>query len=127
MNLVILGAGESGVGTAILGKQKGYDVFVSDKSAIAKKYKEVLLNNNIEFEEEQHSEEQHSAEQHLAEQQLEEQHSDESIHIQETNQSHSESQLEDRAAEPSDMQDPLESSVKTPAPLQKNEFNTESK
>ncbi len=57
MNLVILGAGESGVGTAILGKQKGYDVFVSDKSAIAKKYKEVLLNNNIEFEEEQHSEE----------------------------------------------------------------------
>ena len=77
--------------------------------------------------EEQHSEEQHSAEQHLAEQQLEEQHSDESIHIQETNQSHSESQLEDRAAEPSDLQDPLESSVKTPAPLQKNEFNTESK
>lgn len=57
MNLVILGAGESGVGTAILGKQKGYDVFVSDKSAIAKKYKEVLLNNNIEFEEEHHSEE----------------------------------------------------------------------
>lgn len=75
----------------------------------------------------QHSEEQHSEEQHSAEQQLEKQHSDESIHIQETNQSHSESQLEDRAAEPSDMQDPLESSVKTPAPLQTNEFNTESK
>ena len=57
MKLVILGAGESGIGTAILGKQKGYDVFVSDKGAIAKKYKEVLLNNEIEFEEEQHSEE----------------------------------------------------------------------
>jgi len=57
MKLVILGAGESGVGTAILGKQKGYDVFVSDKGAIAIKYKEVLLNNNIEFEELQHSEE----------------------------------------------------------------------
>lgn len=57
MKLVILGAGESGIGTAILGKQKGYDVFVSDKGAIANKYKEVLLNNSIEFEEEQHSEE----------------------------------------------------------------------
>jgi len=57
MKLVILGAGESGIGTAILGKQKGYDVFVSDKGAIAKKYKEVLLNNEIKFEEEQHSEE----------------------------------------------------------------------
>jgi len=57
MKLVVLGAGESGVGTAILGKQKGYEVFVSDKSEISKKYKEVLLNNNIEFEEKQHSEE----------------------------------------------------------------------
>jgi len=57
MKLVILGAGESGIGTAILGKQKGYDVFVSDKGAIANKYKEVLLNNSIEFEEGQHSEE----------------------------------------------------------------------
>jgi UDP-N-acetylmuramoylalanine--D-glutamate ligase len=57
MKLVVLGAGESGVGTAILGKQKGYDVFVSDKGIIAKKYKEVLLNNEIDFEEAQHSEE----------------------------------------------------------------------
>ena len=35
--LVILGGGESGVGTAILGKQKGYKVFVSDKGDISKK------------------------------------------------------------------------------------------
>ena len=54
--LVVLGGGESGVGTAILGKQKGYEVFVSDKGEIAEKYKEVLLHNNIDFEEKQHSE-----------------------------------------------------------------------
>ncbi|AQS93896.1 UDP-N-acetylmuramoyl-L-alanine--D-glutamate ligase [Polaribacter sp. BM10] len=54
--LVILGAGESGVGTALLGKQKGFEVFVSDKGVIAKKYKEVLLNNNIVFEEGKHTE-----------------------------------------------------------------------
>lgn len=51
-----MGAGESGVGTAILGKQKGYDVFVSDKGMIAEKYKKVLLNNNILFEEGKHTE-----------------------------------------------------------------------
>jgi UDP-N-acetylmuramoylalanine--D-glutamate ligase len=56
MNLVVLGAGESGVGTAILGKQKGYNVLVSDKGSIAKKYKEVLLNNDILFEEGKHTE-----------------------------------------------------------------------
>ena len=55
--LVVLGGGESGVGTAILGKYKGYDVFVSDKGKIAEKYKEVLLHNDINFEEQQHSEE----------------------------------------------------------------------
>jgi len=54
--LVILGGGESGAGTAILGKQKGYKVFVSDKGEISKKYKEVLLNNEIDFEENQHTE-----------------------------------------------------------------------
>ena len=54
--LVILGAGESGVGTAILGKQKGYNVFVSDKGTIAEKYKKVLLNNDISFEEGNHTE-----------------------------------------------------------------------
>ncbi|WP_218598369.1 UDP-N-acetylmuramoyl-L-alanine--D-glutamate ligase [Polaribacter sp. NJDZ03] len=54
--LVILGGGESGVGTALLGKQKGYEIFVSDKNKIAKEYKEVLLNNEIDFEENQHTE-----------------------------------------------------------------------
>ncbi|UMB62114.1 UDP-N-acetylmuramoyl-L-alanine--D-glutamate ligase [Lutibacter sp. A80] len=54
--LVVLGAGESGVGSAILGKQKGYDVFVSDMGTIAEKYKKVLLDNEISFEEGNHSE-----------------------------------------------------------------------
>ena len=54
--LVILGGGESGVGAAILGKQKGYEVFVSDKGELSKKYKEVLLNSKIEFEEKTHTE-----------------------------------------------------------------------
>ncbi|WP_179333473.1 UDP-N-acetylmuramoyl-L-alanine--D-glutamate ligase [Winogradskyella costae] len=54
--LVILGGGESGVGTALLGKAKGYEVFVSDKGKIKEKYKNVLLNNEIEFEDEQHTE-----------------------------------------------------------------------
>ena len=54
--LVILGGGESGVGTALLGKAKGYEVFVSDKGKIAEKYKEVLVNNEIDWEEEKHTE-----------------------------------------------------------------------
>ena len=54
--LVILGAGESGVGTAILGKLKGFEVFVSDRGKIAEKYKEVLLHNAIPFEEGFHTE-----------------------------------------------------------------------
>ncbi|EPR74808.1 UDP-N-acetylmuramoylalanine--D-glutamate ligase [Winogradskyella psychrotolerans RS-3] len=54
--LVILGGGESGVGTALLGKAKRYEVFVSDKGKIKEKYKDVLLNNEIEFEDEQHTE-----------------------------------------------------------------------
>ncbi|MFK2820449.1 UDP-N-acetylmuramoyl-L-alanine--D-glutamate ligase [Flavobacteriaceae sp. LMIT009] len=54
--LVVLGAGESGVGTALLGKKKEYEVFVSDKGAIAEKYKEVLIHNEIEWEEGQHTE-----------------------------------------------------------------------
>jgi UDP-N-acetylmuramoylalanine--D-glutamate ligase len=57
MRLVILGGGESGIGTAILGLKKGYDVFVSDNGVIAKKYKQVLLSNKIAFEEDGHSEE----------------------------------------------------------------------
>ena len=54
--LVILGGGESGVGTAILGKKKGYDVFVSDFGKIKENYKEVLTINKIAWEEEQHTE-----------------------------------------------------------------------
>ena len=54
--LVILGGGESGIGTAILGKKEGYDVFVSDFEKIAYNYKEVLIINQIQFEEEQHTE-----------------------------------------------------------------------
>lgn len=55
--MVILGGGESGVGTAILGKKKGFEVFVSDFGKIKEKYKQVLINNGIEWEEEGHSEE----------------------------------------------------------------------
>ncbi|WP_309641929.1 UDP-N-acetylmuramoyl-L-alanine--D-glutamate ligase [Flavobacterium sp.] len=54
--LVILGGGESGVGTAILGKHKGYDVFVSDFGKIKDHYKEVLTINGIKWEEETHTE-----------------------------------------------------------------------
>ena len=57
MRLVVLGGGESGVGTAILGKNKGYDVFVSDYGKIKENYKEVLINNGIAWEEEKHTEE----------------------------------------------------------------------
>lgn len=55
MRLVILGAGESGVGTALLGKHKGYEVFVSDYGNIAPKYQEVLTKNKIEWEQQQHT------------------------------------------------------------------------
>ena len=48
--LVILGAGESGIGTALLAKQKGYDVFVSDASIIKPNYQKELEANQIEFE-----------------------------------------------------------------------------
>ncbi|RAJ22695.1 UDP-N-acetylmuramoylalanine--D-glutamate ligase [Gelidibacter algens] len=54
--LVILGGGESGVGTALLAKTKGYDVFLSDKGKIKDHYKKVLLHHEIEFEDEQHTE-----------------------------------------------------------------------
>lgn len=55
--LVILGGGESGVGTAILGKKKGYEVFVSDFGQIKENYKEVLALNKLEWEEGRHTEE----------------------------------------------------------------------
>ncbi|WP_053976106.1 UDP-N-acetylmuramoyl-L-alanine--D-glutamate ligase [Mangrovimonas xylaniphaga] len=54
--LVILGGGESGVGTALLGKAKGFEVFVSDKGKIKEKYKQVLIHHEIDWEEEQHTE-----------------------------------------------------------------------
>lgn len=53
--LVILGAGESGVGAAILGKKKGFDVFVSDQGKIREKYLQVLKEYQIDFEEGMHS------------------------------------------------------------------------
>ena len=53
--LVILGGGESGVGTAILGKQQGYDVFVSDYGKIKDNYKEVLKHYDIKWEDQTHT------------------------------------------------------------------------
>jgi UDP-N-acetylmuramoylalanine--D-glutamate ligase len=55
--IVILGAGESGVGAAILADKERYTVFVSDAGKIADKYKSVLVGKGIEFEEGKHSEE----------------------------------------------------------------------
>ena len=55
MRLVILGAGESGTGTAILAKKQGYDVFVSDMGGIKDKYKALLDSHGIEWEEGQHT------------------------------------------------------------------------
>ena len=53
--LIILGAGESGVGAAILGKVRGYDVFVSDGGSIKESYRKELEQHNILFEEGGHS------------------------------------------------------------------------
>ncbi len=53
--LVVLGAGESGVGAAILGKEKGWDVFVSDYGTIAPHYREMLDSENIPWEDGRHS------------------------------------------------------------------------
>lgn len=54
--LVILGAGESGVGAAILGKDKGFDVFVSDFGIIADSYQRQLKEEGIAFESGEHTE-----------------------------------------------------------------------
>jgi len=54
--LIILGAGESGAGAAVLAKKKGFEVFVSDSGKIAEQYKNVLCHNEIEWEEGQHNE-----------------------------------------------------------------------
>ncbi len=55
MKLVILGAGESGAGAAVLGKDKGWDVFVSDYGTIKQKYKDLLDAENIPWEEGSHT------------------------------------------------------------------------
>jgi UDP-N-acetylmuramoylalanine--D-glutamate ligase len=55
--LVILGGGESGVGSAILGKARGFDVFLSDKGAIAQNYRDQLEEEGIRYEEGRHTEE----------------------------------------------------------------------
>lgn len=54
--LVILGGGESGVGAALLGKEKEYKVFLSDSGKIAQKFIDVLIHNEIEWEDETHTE-----------------------------------------------------------------------
>lgn len=53
--LVILGGGESGVGAALLGKARGYDVFLSDQNPLQPVYRDLLLKENIAFEEGQHT------------------------------------------------------------------------
>ena len=55
--IVVLGAGESGAGAAVLAKEKGFDVFVSDLSEIKDKYKKLLDSHHIEWESGKHTEE----------------------------------------------------------------------
>ena len=57
MRIVILGAAESGAGAAVLAKKQGFDVFVSDMSVIKDKYKKILDDHHIDWEEKQHTEE----------------------------------------------------------------------
>ena len=58
MKLVVLGGGESGVGTGLLAQEKGWEVFVSDYGTIAQKFKDVLIHNRIDWEENTHSQDQ---------------------------------------------------------------------
>lgn len=53
--LLVLGAGESGIGAALLAKDKGYNVFVSDFGKIGEEYKNILSKNNIDYEEGSHN------------------------------------------------------------------------
>ena len=55
--IVVLGAAESGAGAAVLAKKEGFDVFVSDMSAIKDKYKKMLDDHGILWEESHHTEE----------------------------------------------------------------------
>lgn len=57
MRIVVLGGGESGFGAAFLAKKKGLEVFLSDQGLIRDNYKQLLIENGIEFEEGKHSEE----------------------------------------------------------------------
>ena len=54
--IIVLGAGESGTGAAVLAKIQGFDVFISDFREISKKYKDILEKYNIEYEEKKHTE-----------------------------------------------------------------------
>lgn len=53
--IAILGAGESGVGSAVLAQKQGFDVFVSDSGTVKDKYREMLVSHNITFEEGKHT------------------------------------------------------------------------
>ncbi|HWR75160.1 MAG TPA: hypothetical protein VN276_05960, partial [Bacteroidales bacterium] len=53
--IVILGAGESGAGSAVLAQKQGFDVFVTDSGTVKEKYREILVAHNIAFEEGKHS------------------------------------------------------------------------
>jgi UDP-N-acetylmuramoylalanine--D-glutamate ligase len=57
MKIVILGGGESGTGAAFLAKKRGLEVFLSDKGKLRENYRKFLIENDIEFEEENHDEE----------------------------------------------------------------------
>lgn len=57
MRIVVLGGGESGFGAAYLAKKKGMEVFLSDKGQIRENYKQLLIENGIDFEEGMHTEE----------------------------------------------------------------------
>lgn len=56
MRIVVLGGGESGFGAAYLAKKKGMEVFLSDKGEIRESYKQLLMENGIDFEEGMHTE-----------------------------------------------------------------------
>ena len=53
--IVVLGAGESGTGAAILAKEKGFDVFVSDCGTISEPYRALLDQNGVQWEDGKHS------------------------------------------------------------------------
>lgn len=57
VRFVVLGAGESGTGAAVLARMKGYEVFVSDSGIIEDKYKSLLAEHDVDFEEAVHTEE----------------------------------------------------------------------